>query len=103
MELFLIILFVVNVVLVLADASVAYHNAPRFVSIVNADPEGQVVGAQQIKSILPLLVALYVSLDCYAHSLRHPGYLAGVTLLLAGDILVQLILTRKGKKGASAP
>lgn len=97
MDFLLLLLFILNVVLALVDASVAYHKAPRYIGFFNSDPEGRDSGVKRVTSLLPLVVALYVSLDCYAYSLRHAGYLAGLALLLVADILVQMAIARKGE------
>lgn len=88
------LLFVINVVLANVDAAVAYLTAPRFIAALNNDSEGQERGIRRLRSLLPLLVALYITLACQAFAQRHAGYLAGLTLLMVGDILLQLYIGR---------
>ena len=95
MEILVEILFVANVILAIADAAVAYSTAPHFVAAINPDPDRQAAAVRNLRNLLPLLVALYVVLNCQAHALRHPGYLVGLTCLLVGDILLQRYLGRK--------
>lgn len=95
MDLLITLLFVANVILAITDAAVAYQMAPRLVAAIISDPDVQPGRVKKLRSLLPLLVALYVTLDCQAHALRHPGYLGGLTLLLMGDIVVQLLVARK--------
>ncbi len=92
------VLFVANLVLTLVDASLAYHKAHRLIALLNPTPEERATGVKKIRSLLPLMVAFYSGLDCYAYSLRHVGYLAGLTLLLLADIVLQWYLAGRKEK-----
>lgn len=92
------VLFAVNFLLTLIDASIAYHKAQRLAVFMNTDPEGMGPGVKRIRAFLPLVVALYSALNCYAYSLRHTGYLAGLALILVADIVLQWHLAVREKK-----
>lgn len=92
------ILFVANLVLTLVDASLAYHKAHRLIAFLNPTPELIETGVKTIRSLLPLMVALYSGLSCHAYSLRHTGYLASLTLLLLADIVLQWHLAARKEK-----
>ncbi|SNB45672.1 hypothetical protein [Geobacter sp. DSM 9736] len=98
MDLLLSLLFGLNIILSIVDAAVAYIRAPRIVAALNPDSEGRESWVKTLRSLLPFLVAFYVILTCYAHSFANPGYLALISLLLLGDILVQLIISRRGEE-----
>ena len=56
---------------------------------------------KKLRSLLPLMVAFYSGLDCYAYSLRHVGYLGGLTLLLLADIILQWHIAGRKEKVSS--
>ncbi|HWI40939.1 MAG TPA: hypothetical protein VNX25_05570 [Verrucomicrobiae bacterium] len=93
MDLLFLPLFVVNILLGLADASVAWHRTPAFVTMLTGSPGDKAVA--DVRSLLPLLVALYTSLNCYAYHHREILYLAGVSILLCADIATQLYVSRR--------
>jgi hypothetical protein len=99
MEYLILPLFVLNIVLTLADASVGYHKVPEIVAAFNDDPDGSSAAAKDVSFLIPFLVALYVALDCHAAwNLRDVRWLAGLSLLLTGDMLLQLRLAARGRK-----
>lgn len=96
----ILILFLGNLLLTLVDASLAYRKAEFIVAFVMPGNEAPEAGVRRIRRFLPLMVALYTLLDCYAYSLRHVGYLAGLTLLLVADIGLQWHLSgRRARVG----
>lgn len=95
---FVVILFLGNLLLTLVDASLAYRKAEFIVTFVTPGNGTTEAGVRRIRRFLPLMVALYTLLNCYAYSLHHLGYLAGMTLLLTADIVLQWHLAGRGEK-----
>ena len=95
------ILFVINLMLTLIDASLAYHKTHRLIAFLNPAPEWRETGVKKIRSLLPLMVAFYSGLTCYVFSLRHLGYLGGLTLLLLADIVLQWHIAGRKEKVSS--
>lgn len=92
------IMFIGNLVLTLVDASLAYKKAESIVTLVVPGNSTTEAGVKKIRRFLPLMVALYTLLNCYAYSLYHLGYLAGLTLLLTADIVLQWHLAGRREK-----
>jgi len=91
----LLCLFVLNVVLTLVDAACAYRNIPQYAAAFHEEPDRRDKLARDIRHVLPWLVALYSSLNCYAYSFRELSYVGGMTLLLLGDIVIQMYAVRR--------
>lgn len=97
METLPVVLFTLNLILILVDASVAYHKVPVIISARTEEPDGKAVAERNVCNLLPVLVAIYVALDCYSWRTGDFRYLGGLTFLLCFDILLQLRLARRDR------
>lgn len=88
-------LFVLNIVLTIADAALAFRNSPLYAAAFQPDPEGREKTEKDIRFLLPWLVALYSALNCYAYSFHDLFYIGGMTSLLVFDLVVQKYLARR--------
>ena len=100
----LLIIFVLNTLLVLLDATVGYHLAPGLLNkAVTNDSEVREAALKTIRRMLSGLVALYMFFNCL-------GYFGGNSLLLmivagmiAVDLGVQVYLCRSSGKNGDQP
>ncbi|MBT1072262.1 hypothetical protein [Pelotalea chapellei] len=89
-------LFLLNTLLVLLNASLGYHMAPRLLAGVD-DPEIAVSGIRSIRGLLPAIVALYMFFNCLGYFQARSAYLLAVTALVFADLALQLVLRNKAK------
>ncbi|CAH2030029.1 hypothetical protein [Trichlorobacter ammonificans] len=98
LEPLLLPLFLVNLLLVLVDASVGYHLAPCFFSATGGDPEEAQRGIRSIRRTLTLVVTLYMFFNCLAY-FRHDGtLLMVVTVLVIVDLGGQLYVRHRTRR-----
>jgi uncharacterized protein YacL len=97
MEQYHLQLFLLNILLVLLDASLGYHIAPRLLSGVEEPRSGTAL--KVTRGLLPAIVALYMFFNClgYFQALTH--ILLIVTFLVLADLGVHVCLRRK-RQGA---
>lgn len=98
LDTFLASLFALNLLLTLADAAAAWHAAPSLVTAFNPDENSRERSIDKLRSLLSLMVGLYVFLNCKAYAAGTPGYLIVLLLLLVADLLFQNHICRKGRK-----
>ena len=98
-------LFVVNILLVLADASLGYRCAPRLLRLVghrfeSDDPEEALHAVRSVRRMLTGVVSLYMFFNCLAFYHGDLVYLLLVTGFILLDIILVLYfayLYRRGK------
>lgn len=100
-DLLLLSLFILNLLLVLLDASLAYHLAPRLLRMPDLeDPEQREAAIRSIRGMLTLLVVLYMFFNCLGYFRGNSGLLLIVTTMIVFDLSGQFYLRRRsGRKG----
>jgi len=102
MDPLLLSLFVLNILLVLMDASVGYHLAPLLFRAGGGDPEAAESGVGSVRKLLTGVVLLYMFFNCFAF-FRHNGpLLLLVTALVLFDLGGQLYIRHRSKQHADA-
>ncbi len=95
MERHLIAIFVVNFLLVLVDATLGYHLAPRLIRPGATDPETVVRLAGGLRRLLSCVVALYMFFNCFAYFQGNFVLILVVGGVILLDIAVQLAVRWK--------
>lgn len=100
-DLLLLALFILNLLLVLLDASLGYHLAPRLLQMPDLDePEQQESAVKTVRGMLTLLVVLYMFFNCLGYFRNNSGLLLIVTAMIVFDLGGQFYLRRRaGHKG----
>lgn len=96
MEQYHLQLFIFNILIVLADAALGYHFAPRLLSGMG-EPEAVEAGVRTTRKLLPAIVALYMFFNCMGYFQGRTIYLLAVSGLILVDVVLQLLLRRKRK------
>ena len=89
-------LFLLNSLLILLNASLGYHMAPRLLAGVE-DPDTSAAGIRSIRGLLPAIVALYMFFNCLGYFQARSSYLVTVSCLVFVDLALQLVLRRKAR------
>jgi hypothetical protein len=97
MERYILHIFIVNWVLVIADAVLGYHVAPLLTGMRDGASE---TGGQLIRRLLPAVVALYMFFNCLAYFRENLLLLLLVSGIVFVDIAFQLVV--RWKIGRSA-
>ncbi|WP_306536277.1 MATE family efflux transporter [Geobacter sp.] len=99
MDHYLLPLFIVNIVIILADAAIGYHVAPALMRRFTPDPETADLSVRGMRTMLGGVVALYMFFNCLGY-FRHNGImLMAVTAIVVVDMGAQLVVKRKVGKG----
>lgn len=100
----LVSLFVLNILLVLIDASLGYHLAPRLIRISDPDePELQESTVRMVRNMLTFLVALYMFFNCMGYFNGNSGLLMIVTGMILFDLVAQVYLRRRASRNGEQP
>lgn len=91
-------LFLINLLLVLADASVGYHLAPYFFRATGGGPEEAQRGIRSIRRTLTLVVTLYMFFNCLAYFRHDSTLLTIVTVLVTVDLGGQLYVRHRTRR-----
>lgn len=103
-NLLLLSFFVLNTLLVLLDASLGYHLAPRLLRMADPDePEQLETAVRAVRSMLTLLVTLYMFFNCLAYFRGNSVLLLVVTTLVVFDLGGQLYLRRRSDRTGNQP
>ena len=94
MEPYHLSIFIINTVLVLVDAALGYHVAPRLLAGMD-EPEAVEAGVRTTRGLLPVVVALYMFFNCLGYFRGRTTYLLAVSGLILLDLVLQLLLRRK--------
>lgn len=87
-------LFLLNWVLVIADAALGYRMAPLLVG-----KEGGALTAERVRKLLTVVVALYMFFNCLAYFRGMTGLMVIVTGIVILDVVFQLLFRWKMGKG----
>jgi hypothetical protein len=95
MENCLLPIFVVNIVLVLCDASLGFFIVPHLLrrEVRGGDKDGRVGRSAPI--LLAVAVAVYMFFNCLAYNLQSMIFLLVVTGLILADLTGQFVVYRK--------
>ena len=92
----LLIFFILNILLILLDATVGYHLAPRLLRMAGAgDIEIRETALRKVRQALTGLVTLYMFFNCLGYFGGHSTLLMIVTGMIVIDIGVQLYLSHR--------
>jgi hypothetical protein len=98
MALFQLPLFLLNTILVLLDVSLGYFLSPRLLAGA-AEPEAAEAALRTTRSLLPVIVALYMFFNCLGYFQAQMPVLMTVTCLVLADLGLQFWLRRRKPKG----
>ena len=101
MEQYHLQLFVFNTLMVLVDASLGYHFAPRLLAGMG-EPEAVEAGVRITRGLLPAIVALYMFFNCTGYFQGRSSYLFAVTGLIVTDMGLQLYLRRRRQRSETS-
>ena len=87
-------IFIFNILIVLVDAALGYHFAPRLLAGMG-EPEQVEAGVRTTHRLLPAIVALYMFFNCMGYFQGRSVYLLAVSGLILVDMVLQLLLCRK--------
>lgn len=88
-------IFISNVFLTLADATIGYHAAPTLIRLGTTDEESAVRTLHGMRTLLAGVVAIYMFCNCLAFFNRQPFFLLVVTGIIVLDIVAQLVVSGK--------
>ena len=94
MEQYPLTIFIFNTLMVLADTALGYHLAPRLLAGMD-EPEAVEAGVRTTRGLLPVVVALYMFLNCLGYFQGRTIWLLAVSALLLVDMALQLWLRRR--------
>ena len=94
MEQYHLPIFIINTVMVLVDTALGYHLAPRLLAGVD-EPEAVETGVRTTRSLLPVVVALYMFFNCLGYFQGRTVYLLSVSGLVLVDLVLQLLMRHK--------
>jgi hypothetical protein len=96
MERYILHIFVLNWLLIIADAALGYHIAPLIVRM-GEEPDTEAVerGTQAIRRLLAFVVALYMFFNCLTFFRENVLLLLLVSGIIVLDIAFQLVLKWK--------
>jgi hypothetical protein len=93
-------IFFLNILLVLADASLGYHLAPRLLRQPDSEePELRETAIRTVRRMLTVLVSLYMFFNCMGYFNGNIELLLVVTALVTCDLAGQLYLGRSRQGG----
>jgi hypothetical protein len=87
-------IFIFNTLMVLADTALGYHLAPRLLAGMD-EPEAVEAGVRTTRSLLPVVVVLYMFFNCLGYFQGRTTWLLAVSALLLVDMALQLWLRRR--------
>lgn len=94
MESLLLPLFILNTLLIIADASIGYHLAPRLLQRLG-DPEAAQQATGPTRALLSVVVAVYMFFNCRGYFQSNTPWLLAVLVLVVADMLLQNWLARR--------
>lgn len=101
MEQYHLPIFMFNILMVLVDAALGYHFAPRLM-VGMGEPEAVEAGIRTTRRLLPVIVALYMFFNCLGYFQGRSVYLLSVGGLILVDMALQLLLRLK-RRGITPP
>lgn len=100
----LLSLFVLNILLVLIDASLGYHLAPRLLRNSDPDePELKESAVRTVRGMLTFLVALYMFFNCLGFFNDNRDLMLIVTAMIVFDLGGQVYLRHRSDRKGEQP
>ena len=88
-------LFILNWLLIIGDASLGYFMLPTLLPPKPGAPSGGGSAVGGMRRLLTVMVMLYMLVNCYAFSRQNSTLLYIVMVLVALDIIVQLVVRQR--------
>ncbi|HET6420297.1 MAG TPA: hypothetical protein VFG19_09085 [Geobacteraceae bacterium] len=95
MKPYLLLIFILNIVLGLCDASLGYHLAPLLGRRNAEDEEEAERTTSAMQKLLSVVVAVYVFLDCLAYFRGSLVFILVVTGIIVLDMIGQMVVRHK--------
>lgn len=92
---YLLPLFILNLVLTLADAAIGYHVAPALMRRFTPDPETAELSVRGMRTMLGGVVALYMFFNCLGYFRQNGVMLVVVAVIVVVDMVAQVVVRRK--------
>jgi len=100
----LLSLFILNILLVLLDASLGYHLAPRLLRMPDTDePELRESAVRTVRGMLTVLVMLYMFFNCWGYFRGNSGLLLIVTAMVLFDLGGQMYIRHRSGNKSEQP
>lgn len=96
---YLLPIFILNLLLTLADAAIGYHVAPALMRRFTPDAETAEQSVRGLRAMLGGVVALYMFFNCLGFYRQNAVILFVVTGIVLADMIAQLVVRRKLEKG----
>lgn len=90
-------IFIINMLLVLVDASLGFHLAPVLFRVSGGNPETSAAGIRSLRLLLTGVVALYMFFNCLAYFRNNAPLLLVVTALILFDLGGQLYIRYRSR------
>ncbi len=95
LESYLKSLFLLNTIFIICDATIGYHVAPLLTRMGMHDDEEHLHAVKCVRSMLSIVVALYMFFNCYALFRAKVMLLYIITAIVVVDILAQTVVRWK--------
>lgn len=92
---YLLPLFILNLVLTLADAAIGYHVAPALMRRFTPDPETAELSVRGMRTMLSGVVVLYMFFNCLGYFRQNGVMLVVVAVIVVVDMVAQVVVRRK--------
>lgn len=96
---YLLPLFILNLLLTLADAAIGYHVAPALMRRFTPDAETAELSVRGMRTMLGGVVALYMFFNCLGYFRQNAVILFAVTGIVLVDMIAQLVVRRRFDRG----
>ena len=96
---YLLPLFILNLILTLADVAIGYHVAPALMRRFTPDSETAELSVRGMRTMLGGVVAFYMFFNCFGYFRQNGVLLVVVTVIVVVDMVTQLVVRRKIRKG----
>lgn len=99
-----VLIFILNILLVLVDASLGFFLAPHLLRLPDTDEaELRETAVRTVRRMLTALVALYMFFNCLGYFNGDMSLLLIVTALVVSDLGGQVYLRRRAKRREKQP
>ena len=92
---FILLFFILNVLLIICDASLGYFVLPLILRSKPGELSGGGTVVGEMRRLLTAMVILYMLVNCYAYFRQYSALLYIVTAIVLLDILVQLLVRQR--------
>lgn len=100
----LLSLFILNILMVLLDASLGYHLAPRLLRMPDSEePEQRETSIRAVRGMLTVMVVLYTFFNCLGYFRGNVMLLLIVTAVIVFDLGGQMYLRHRSIRKGEQP